>query len=222
MLQIGGTAGIQNDFGRISPSSYEVFPVLTGVVQWSRLRPGSARAIRADLGWDARSLYAVLPTDGRSLLSSSLELYVPGGFRNTSLRISGGAETQQGLAENQPGAFLSQMEFARGYETNEYKTNLVARADYEFPVLYPDLPIGSLFFIQRIRLGVFSDFGYADKAGTPGYTGKQEMWSTGATLIFDFSALNNFPGFNIGVRYSWRWQLDSARVDLMFMDLPLS
>ncbi|MCK5249911.1 MAG: PD40 domain-containing protein, partial [Spirochaetaceae bacterium] len=210
-LDIGIAGGLLSYFTNGIPAEH--YPFISYVTDWSRLRPGSKRAIRPDLGWRLRTIYShILLTDNYGdSVSAELDIYFPGGFKNTSLSFGSGIE-------HRTANFTPRISQPRGYEWENPELTLVGTVDYEFPLGYPDLPLGSVIFIQRFRLGLFSDFGFI---GTTTEEPLEKRWSTGAALTMDFSAFNNFPGLSIGIQFSWLWQDMTPRIDLMVMELSL-
>lgn len=211
ILDIGITGGLLSYFTNGAPSDH--YPFISYMADWSRLRPGSRRAIRPDLGWRLRTIYSHIPLPDNYGYSTSaeLDLYFPGGFKNTSLGFGAGIE-------HRTVNFTPRISRPRGYNWENPDLTLVGSVDYEFPLGYPDLPLGSVIFIQRFRLGLFSDFGYI---GTTTEEPLEKRWSTGAVLTMDFSAFNNFPGLSIGIQFSWLWQEMTPRIDVMIMELSL-
>ena len=65
---------------------------------------------------------------------------------------------------------------------------------YGFPLAYPDIGLGNVLYLPRIRLQPFYDFAYSDsfQAVSP------HMTSTGAEVLFDFY----LSTFTVGFRYS--------------------
>ena len=206
-LDIGIAGGLLSYFRNGVSSDH--YPFITYLADWSRLRPGSKRAIRPDLGWRLRTTYShlLLPDNYGDSVSAELDLYFPGGFKNTSLSFGAGIEHRMVN-------FTPRISPPRGYDWENPDLLVVGTVDYEFPLGYPDLPLGSVIFIQRFRLGLFSDFGFIKET-------LDRQWSTGAALTMDFSAFNNFPGLSIGIQFSWLWQEMTPRIGVMLMELPL-
>src|SRR5690606_19385552 len=81
--------------------------------------------------------------------------------------------------------------------------------NYTFPVWYPDIAIGPLLNIQRVKLNLFYDYGEGE--GKEYYynfgnglvyvvdTGTRYQ-STGAELTFDVNFFRTRPQFEVGVR----------------------
>ena len=123
---------------------------------------------------------------------------------------------------------------ARGYKPESAGSTLLARADYEFPLFYPDVPLGAVVYIQRFRLGVFADFAWIGNAaalggggsggggaGSSSGEGFTPRWSAGAVFTIDFAAFNSVSGLSVGFGYSWLWQENSGKFEVLVHNLKL-
>lgn len=83
---------------------------------------------------------------------------------------------------------------ARGFENFIGKIQYSASITYGFPIAYPDIGIGNIFYTRRIRLQPFYDIAYTNAEDT------DFSWTRSAGLegIIDF----DFPPVSIGLRYS--------------------
>jgi hypothetical protein len=81
-------------------------------------------------------------------------LYFPGLFRTHSLNFRGSYKKEKVVNAYR---FADDFVMPRGYESFPFEKIVVASANYQFPVLYPDLSLGSVAFIQRLRWNVFYD-----------------------------------------------------------------
>lgn len=114
-------------------------------------------------------------------------LYAPGLFRNHSLQMSLNFQNGNGIYSSNIG-----ISRASGYAnlaplSNLYNTFLV---DYRFPIAYPDLEIGPLAYIKRIRGGFFTDFENIGKGNG--------LRSYGAELRADMNLLRFYlPNFDL-------------------------
>lgn len=97
---------------------------------------------------------------GKTLLAS-YGVYLPGLFTNHSLQFSGQLENQNlGLYFRS-----SRVTIPRGFREyylfdylgSVYDQTLTANAEYAFPIIYPDLPIGPVVYLKRIFANAFSD-----------------------------------------------------------------
>lgn len=66
-------------------------------------------------------------------------------------------------------------------------------AAYHFPVLYPDLGFGGLFYLKRIRANVFFDYAVARSFIGDNKEARAEYNSVGPELVFDCQILNLIP-----------------------------
>ena len=227
-LGLGARAGVQWSQGQ------PVVPVLYYSARWERVRSGSDRAFRPEWGWRLNMRYGHVPFSGvyRDAAAAGLKFYLPGGFRNTSLQLSGGIERRT-VSVDVPRVR------ARGYKPENAGSTLLAGADYEFPLLYPDVPLGAVVYIQRFRLGMFADFAWIGNAaalggggsgggglggggaGSSSGEGFERRWSAGAVFTIDFAAFNSVSGLSVGFRYSWLWQENSGKFEVLLQDLRL-
>lgn len=97
---------------------------------------------------------------GKSLLAN-YGIYLPGFLTNHSVHFSGQMENQSlGLYFRS-----SRVTIPRGFREyylfdylgSVYDQTLTANAEYAFPIIYPDLPIGPVVYLKRIFANAFSD-----------------------------------------------------------------
>ncbi|MCX7696938.1 MAG: hypothetical protein N2Z72_04495 [Bacteroidales bacterium] len=99
-------------------------------------------------------------------------------------------------------------QLARGYPFKNLFKAYTIGVSYYMPMFYPDLPLGSILYIKRIRLGMFYDY-------TEGkIIQKQNLYlrSTGTEWLFDVHLFRFFLPLELGYRISY----------LMDGDKPLS
>lgn len=83
---------------------------------------------------------------------------------------------------------------ARGYGLADGKKQYRVGLTYGFPIWYPDIGFGNIFYTKRVRLQPFFDIAYTDDRKAR----SKWMQSIGTELIVDF----HFPPLSVGVRYS--------------------
>jgi hypothetical protein len=72
-------------------------------------------------------------------------------------------------------------------------------ANYALPLWYPDVNLGPLFNIQRVRMNGFIDYGF----GSGELSGSSRSYtSTGVEVKFDINIIRFVPQLDIGFRYS--------------------
>ena len=194
-----------------------ITPILYYRARWYRLRGGSKRALKPELGWYLTGTYAHIPLIEHygDSITGELILYLPGGFRNTFLSLRGGIERRTANISSQLGS-------ARGYDWLNPGLTVLTSVDYEFPLAYPDWPIGAFFYVQRFRLGIHSDFAWVGDSNALSTGGPfSRQWSSGIALTIDFAAFNSFSGMSLGMELNWRWQIQSFAFDITLEGLPI-
>jgi|WetSurMetagenome_2_1015567.scaffolds.fasta_scaffold00003_50 hypothetical protein len=158
--------------------------------------------------------YSWYPFDGEYYgtdLTVRTAFYFPGVFRNNSLRIRFENEFQSSES------FLNfnLINFPRGYKNIISEDLTYVSGDYSFPIVYPDLNIGSLIYLKRIRGGLFFDYAaginnYYLNLGSKGYEVisehkfKEYFSSYGVELISDFHVLRLPYMVSAGVQAAWQ------------------
>ncbi len=153
------------------------------------------------------SLFNNLKRNG-DLLGIQSFLFFPGFFKHDGFRLYAGAEYRNNVSL----FFSNFISYPRGY-TNVFKEDgFSLKADYKFPVWYPDLRIGGLMYLKRLKMDLFCD--YADNF----YASIRDpfMLSTGTELMLDLHLMRYFAPFEIGVRSSYIPKMGEARFNLLF------
>ena len=127
-----------------------------------------------------------------SQLYASADFALPG-LRASHFLMLGGEILSQDVSEGSI-QLSSPYRGARGFDQQIGKTQYAMNLTYGFPVLYPDIGIGNIFYTRRIRLQPFYDVAYSKAAES------DQQWtrSAGVELIADF----DFPPVSVGIRYS--------------------
>ena len=143
-------------------------------------------------------------------------LFTPGFFKNHGILF---------LAQYQWGSrfdtytFRNQFASSRGYATFDNDGASRFTVNYTFPIVYPDLAIGSLAFLQRIKGTIFYDQatysrdGYRTAVGgVPVGVSASEITlrSAGIELTTDFRAFRLLD-IDLGVRYSYLYDYQTGR-----------
>ncbi len=146
-------------------------------------------------------------------LFAKVSLYLPGIIRSHSLSLVGGYETNK-YQTDETTYFLRQIPVPRGYtETlSASKEMMSVQFNYSFPLLYPDLELGDILYIKRIRCNLFCD--YAE--GTFANSVTKNYLSYGGELTTDCHIINFVAPFNTGVRMSYMPNNTSFYFEFMF------
>jgi hypothetical protein len=156
-------------------------------------------------------------------LSLRTAFYVPGLLKNNGIRLRFEKEKQTFAR------FLStnRNRYPRGYKNIISEKLTYLSFDYISPLAYPDLSIGSLFYLTRLRAGVFYDYArgfnnyflairdgsLAVNSRTPGVA---VFSSFGLELNSDFYLLRiPFP-LTAGIQAAWKGQGESPVLEFLF------
>ncbi len=147
-----------------------------------------------------------------NIFSLKTGFYFPGLLKHQSLRLGYSYEKQN----PKDYLFSSNIKLPRGYP--DYPSIKLKKftVDYSFPLIYPDLSIGPVAYIKRIRSTLFMDVAngtniYDLRSGSVQlYNG--QLTSLGAELVSDMNLLRFIFPFSIGVRYSYlpTWKQSTA------------
>ncbi len=141
-----------------------------------------------------RTLGGVLSGD---VLLAGGDIYLPGLSRNHSL-VFNVAYKQESLLDNY--RFTDFYLYPRGYSRLSADEIWKFGINYSLPLWYPDLAIGPLAFLKRVKMNGFFDRGIR-KAGFP-FDLNEDFNSAGAELTFDIRALRLLE-IDFGLRYSY-------------------
>ena len=122
------------------------------------LRKGQ-KEILPRLGLTASMGFYHAPFDNRVVGSASINSvtgYLPGIMKHQTIKLSAQRQ-QQYLLDNSHPAYINLMEMPRGKRNIYGEVMTMFSADYVFPFLYPDLAIGPVAYIKRLRGGVWVD-----------------------------------------------------------------
>ncbi|MEX2231032.1 MAG: hypothetical protein WD824_02640, partial [Cyclobacteriaceae bacterium] len=126
-------------------------------------------------------------------------LYFPGLARHHSFWTYGAYQHTKFEQVRQNYVFRNQVPTPRGQTVGRFQHFYSASANYTLPVWYPDIAIGPLLNIQRLRTNFFFDYGLGR---SPLFTSSQEYSSVGVEAKVDINIMRFLPQFDIGVRFS--------------------
>jgi hypothetical protein len=145
-------------------------------------------------------------------ISSQLALigsvFFPGFIKHQGLRIYGGYQKTM----NGNYTFSNILAIPRGYSNLSFPEYTSMRADYAFPIAYPDWNIPSFFYLKRIYAHLF----YDALAGTTTDDLTYNYMSTGFELYTDWNFLSQLVNFRLGVRMSHRFWDSEQRWEFLF------
>ena len=123
---------------------------------------------------------------------SKANLFLPGFFPTHSFYIT----TAYQESSTKDMIFSNRFPFARGFNAVDSAKLWGVTFNYHFPIAYPDWGFANIFYLQRLRAGMFYDY-----TQIPGKTisYKKELMSAGTELYFDTKWWNQHP-VTFGVR----------------------
>jgi hypothetical protein len=139
-----------------------------------------------------------------SLFSVSSKLYFPGLFPHHSFRIYGGMQKQY------PKMFIyyiNRVLLPRGYPNYYSEKSWKLTLDYSFPLAYPEISLGPVVYVKRIKMNLFLDhaYGYNVRHNAESAEDLYTGWynSLGIELTSDLNVLRFIFPFNAGIRCSY-------------------
>jgi hypothetical protein len=129
--------------------------------------------------------------------------YLPGLFKHHSLWGYGGYQYSRLVSINSDMnnyVFRNRLPMPRGISVFRFQNMYSASGNYTLPVWYPDIALGPLLNIQRVRANGFFDYGYGGYAYGRNVT--QTYMSTGIEIKLDVNVMRLLPQLDIGFRYS--------------------
>jgi len=132
--------------------------------------------------------------DMGSIFAVDMSLYFPGIIRHHGIFIYAGYQHRDG-EDLSSYSFSNLIAYPRGYSGAYDEDLLTLRLNYAFPIWYPDLSLGSVIYLKRLKMNLYYDWA---NGKNPGYI--NEYQSTGAELTFDFHLLRFISPIEFGVR----------------------
>lgn len=130
-----------------------------------------------------------------SIFSAGIRLYFPGVIRHHGIRI----DFNHQVKNFGHYAFSNQIALPRGYLAVNDRTLTSFMLNYKFPFAYPDLALGPILYLKRLKANLFYDGGIGI---TDGESHKQQ--STGAEVTADLHILRFIFPVDIGFRFGYR------------------
>ncbi len=123
------------------------------------------------------------------------------GYQNTRLENIYRDPSKKGIADNYNYVFQNKIPSPRGLGINRFTNFYSMSGNYTMPVWYPDVHLGPLLNIQRMRANGFLDYGYG-QGGINNPTATKQYMSTGIEVKFDVNVMRLLPQLDLGFRYS--------------------
>ncbi len=108
--------------------------------------------------------------------------------------------------------FRNQIPSPRGQTVSRFQDYYSMSANYTFPIWYPDIAIGPLLNIQRVRGNAFIDYAYGQSKS---FDRSQAYTSVGGELKFDVNIFRFLPQLDLGIRYSYAVETGVGNVEFV-------
>ena len=171
------------------------FSYLAHGISWAQQVQAMTQDIYPRLGYSVNTQFRHALNFTKSWQGyAGLNVYLPGLLPAHSIVLNGALQ----YSGSPDRVFGNRTAFARGYTARDSAGVYTARANYHFPVLYPDWGVANLFYLQRVRANLFYDY---TQTFNKHATARATIQSTGAEIYLDTKWWNQHPltlGFRAG------------------------
>jgi len=202
------------------PGSYHT---LSYRIYFYNLMHQSNQSIMPKWGQQFDIIFRHTPFSGSDLGSLSgiqSVFYFPGFSKNDGFKIYQGFQDKSFTSSSYN--FSNFVRVPRGFYGYQNNKMYSLATDYKFPVFYPDLSIGKLAYIKRVKSSFFYDFAWLSMP-TQDRNGKiypnsheMKMKSLGLELTSDLHVLRFFAPIEIGFRSVYRPDYQDFQFNLLF------
>jgi hypothetical protein len=130
-----------------------------------------------------------------SIVSVGARAYFPGIMLHHGIRID--VNHQEKIYGHY--AYSSQIAMPRGYFSGRDKVLTCYSFNYKFPFAYPDLALGPVLYLKRLKANLFYDGGQGLTNGV-----SRKLQSTGVEISSDLHVLRFIFPLDIGFRFGYR------------------
>ena len=177
-------------------------------LSYYRLLKQSTRDINSKWGQSISLSHTSSPfggdyTAGQTALRATL--YFPGLIKNHSFFLRGAFQNKTWRNDSLTTDVYwlrNQIPLPRGYSHYTWEDFYSVSANYTLPLWYPDIALGPILNIKRLRANLFYDYGKGKSQSYRG-TDQDTFRSVGADFLFDLNFLRFPPEFSLGVRVTY-------------------
>lgn len=197
---------VVSDFEPLAPAKY--FHSISGLIRYTSSKKKAYQNITTPLGFgvDLAANQSVNQNKA-SRIHFIGDFAARGIFRNQNLLISAGFKNEKQANDY---LYLDDFIYPRGYIKPAYDQYFTLQATYHLPLCYPDLGFAGIFYISRIRSGLFADMGYGAMKDRSLTDPTKIVYSAGMELMFDTKWFN-VAELPLGVRITRLGVSDPAR-----------
>jgi hypothetical protein len=136
------------------------------------------------------------------------------GYQQTKFELLSRNSNSIPFEDNGSYIFRNQIPVPRGQSISRFEKFYSMSVNYTLPIWYPDINVGPLLNVQRIRLNGFMDYAFGSSVFNSNPINQQYL-STGAEVKFDINILRLLPQLDIGFRYSYGISPAVTRFELL-------
>jgi len=129
-----------------------------------------------------------------SIVAFGVRIYVPGFMRHHGIRVDVNRQVNSGKY-----AYSNRIVMPRGYLSLNDSALTCFAFNYKFPFLYPDIALGPVVYVKRLKANLFYDGGLGTTHGE-----SHRLQSTGVELTADLHILRFIFPVDIGFRFGYR------------------
>jgi len=181
----------------------------------------SLQSLMPKWGYQLDMIFRHTPFTGNNLgtiAAIQSVFYFPGLAKNDGIKIYQGYQERR---FNQVYSFSDLIRYPRGFQSFQNNKMYSLAADYKFPIVYPDLSLGKLAFIKRLKSSLFYDYAwlsvplYYKGIIYPNYR-EIQMKSFGVELTSDLHVFRFFAPIELGFRTIYRPEFRDIQFNLLF------
>ena len=182
---------------RITELGNGAFQSVNYSFSYNKILRQAVRDVGPRLGFAMSAVFRHVPFKQRlrgQIFSFNAFVFLPGIAKHHSLGIRSGVQFEDALNYRFPGGVA----FARGQPYLSLGNLNTTSVDYRFPVCYPDLALGRILYVKRLKANLFMDNSYTWPTRE---SAKNAQFRTyGFDLSMDFNILRWRQPLELGVR----------------------
>jgi hypothetical protein len=144
----------------------------------------------------------------QSQLGAIAWFYLPGIIRHQGLKLYA-AYQKDAIGMDKVSIFGNLVNTPRGYFNVDFQEFVSLKADYAFPIAYPDWDVPGVFYLKRITSTLFYDY----LSGNNQINQRVDLASGGVELYTDWNFFSFLATIRLGVRVSYQFNVSEAKAN---------
>ncbi|MCF6170022.1 MAG: hypothetical protein L3J66_03490 [Bacteroidales bacterium] len=157
--------------------------------------------------------HTLFADNNQSQLGAIAWFYLPGIVRHQGLKLYG-AYQKDAIGTDETSIFGNLVSTPRGYFNVDLPEFISLKADYAFPIAYPDWDVPGVFYLKRITSTLFYDF----LSGNNQVNQAVQLASGGMELYTDWNFFSFLATIRLGVRVSYQFNVIEAKANNIGVD----